>query len=76
MTRGKKCSLAAILVIMVAYGRYRYTAAIGPSPVVLQNDPSVTQPVFTITEKAPTRAFSWLKAATTEIGSATQRVRS
>ena len=32
MTRGKKCSLAAILVIMVAYGRYRYTAAIGPSP--------------------------------------------
>ena len=62
MTRGKKCSLAAILVIMVAYGRYRYTAAIGPSPVVLYNDPSVSQPVFTITKKAPTRTFSWLKA--------------
>ena len=26
------------------------------------NDPSVSQLVFTITEKAPTRAFSWLKA--------------
>ena len=25
----------------------------------------VSQSVFTITEKAPTRAFSWLKAATT-----------
>ena len=29
-----------------------------------QIDPSVPQPVFTITEKAPTRAFSWLKAPT------------
>ena len=29
------------------------------------DDPSVSQFVFTITEKAPTRAFSWLKAATT-----------
>ena len=29
------------------------------------DDPSVSQLVFTITEKAPTRAFSWLKAATT-----------
>ena len=28
------------------------------------NDPSVSQLVFTITEKAPTRAFSWLKAPT------------
>ena len=27
--------------------------------------PSVSQSVFTITGKAPTRAFSWLKAATT-----------
>ena len=26
--------------------------------------PSVPQPVFTITEKAPTMAFSWLKAPT------------
>ena len=29
------------------------------------DDPSVSLSVFTITEKAPTRAFSWLKAATT-----------
>ena len=28
------------------------------------DDPSVLQSVFTITEKAPTRAFSWLKAHT------------
>ena len=28
------------------------------------DDPSVSQSVFTITEKAPTRAFSWLKAPT------------
>ena len=34
------------------------------SPLVPQIDPSVPQPVFTITEKAPTRAFSWLKAPT------------
>ena len=26
------------------------------------DDPSVSQSVYTITEKAPTRAFSWLKA--------------
>ena len=32
--------------------------------IVLCNTPSVAQPVFTITEKAPTRAFSWLKATT------------
>ena len=29
--------------------------------VVLCSDPSVSQPVFTITENAPTRALSWLK---------------
>ena len=38
--------------------------AIRALPVVLYNYPSVPQPVFTITEKAPTRAFSWLKAPT------------
>ena len=32
--------------------------------LVLCSAPSVPQPVFTITEKAPTRAFSWLKAPT------------
>ena len=32
--------------------------------IVLCSTPSVPQPVFTITEKAPTRAFSWLKAPT------------
>ena len=32
--------------------------------LVLCSAPSVPQPVFTITEKAPTRAFSWLKAST------------
>ena len=34
------------------------------SLVVPQIDPSVPQPVFTITEKAPARAFSWLKVPT------------
>ena len=34
------------------------------SQLVLQIDPSVPQPVFKITEKAPTRAFSWLKVPT------------
>ena len=29
------------------------------------DDPSVSQSVFKITEKAPTSAFSWLKAVTT-----------
>ena len=28
------------------------------------DDPSVSHSVFTITEKAPTRAFSWLKVPT------------
>ena len=32
--------------------------------LVLWNDPSVSQSVFTITEKASNRAFSWLKAPT------------
>ena len=45
--------------------------------LVPQIDPSVAQPVFTITEKAPTRAFSWLKGvdptvSRREIGSPTQ----
>ena len=40
-------------------GRYPHTFLLVP-----QIDPSVPQPVFTITEKAPTRAFSWLKAPT------------
>ena len=34
------------------------------SVLVPQIDPSVPQPVFTIMEKAPTKAFSWLKAPT------------
>ena len=32
--------------------------------LVLCSAPSVPQLVFTITEKAPTRAFPWLKAPT------------
>ena len=32
--------------------------------IVPQIGPSVPQPVFTTMEKAPTRAFSWLKAPT------------
>ena len=32
--------------------------------LVLCSAPSVPQPVFTITEKAPTRAFSWFKVPT------------
>ena len=32
--------------------------------LVLCSAPSVPQPVFTITEEAPTWAFSWLKAPT------------
>ena len=34
------------------------------SQLVLCIAPSVPQPVFTITDKAPTRAFSWLKVPT------------
>ena len=34
------------------------------SSIVPCSAPSVPQPVLTITEKAPTRAFSWLKAPT------------
>ena len=33
--------------------------------LVLCSAPSASQSVFTITEKAPTRAFFWLKVATT-----------
>ena len=32
--------------------------------IIAANDPSFSQLVYTITEKAPTRAFSWLKAHT------------
>ena len=31
---------------------------------VAEDDPSISQSVFTITQKSPTRAFSWLKAPT------------
>ena len=41
---------------------HRHQRVIVRSSLVLWNDPSVSQSVFTITEKAPTRAFSWLKA--------------
>ena len=33
--------------------------------IIAANDPSFSQLVYTITEKAPTKAFSWLKAAIT-----------
>ena len=35
--------------------------------LVLCSAPSVSQSVFTITEKTPTRAFCWLKVATTAL---------
>ena len=35
--------------------------------LVLCSAPSVPQPVFTITEKAPTRAFSWVTAPTSAL---------
>ena len=38
---------------------------LGIAGVMLCSAPSVLQSVFTITKKAPTRAFSWLIAATT-----------
>ena len=37
------------------------------SRLVLCSAPSVSQSVFTITEKAPTRAFSWLKVPTSAV---------
>ena len=40
--------------------------------IVPQIDPSVPQPVFTIMEEAPTRAFSWLKAPTSSFTFKTQ----
>ena len=44
---------------------HHWCRSVGPLPnIVLCSAPSVPQPVFTITEKAPTRAFSWLKALT------------
>ena len=39
----------------------RVSLSVSPPTTSAVNDPSV----FTITEKAPTRAFFWLKAATT-----------
>ena len=65
---------------------YSALTPIQPRPhiwVVLQQiDPSISQSVFRITEKDPTRAFSWLKAPTStcidptvsrcEIGTPTQ----
>ena len=38
--------------------------SVAAAVLVPQIDPSVLQPVLTITEKAPTRAFSLLKAPT------------
>ena len=44
---------------------HHWCRSVGPLPnIVLCSAPSVPQQVFTITEKAPTRAFSWLKAPT------------
>ena len=43
------------------------------SRLVLCTALSVSQSVFTITEKAPTRAFSWLKATTSAIRQAAIR---
>ena len=53
------------LTITVAGTRYRHQT--NPQQRVYTraaDDPSVSQAVFTIMEKAPTRAFSWLKAPT------------
>ena len=43
--------------------------------LVLCTAPSVPQSIFTITEKAPTRAFTWLKAATTSFTFKTLLIR-
>ena len=53
--------------IRVARSALLYSSYSGsriPWHLVLCSAPSVPQPVFTIMEKAPTRAFSWLKAPT------------
>ena len=35
-----------------------------PGMMIRCSAPSIAQPIFTIVEKSPTRAFSWLKAPT------------
>ena len=50
--------------LQVFNGEYRDCDASGQWILVLRSAPSVSQSVFTITEKAPTWAFSWLKAPT------------
>ena len=65
LRRGERPRYLAIQLSM-----YRFASLIidgvvrGPCGVVPHIDPSVPQPVFTITKMAPTRAFSWLKAPT------------
>ena len=56
-----------MFVVVTLYGewspRTQYTQHV-LFMVVLCSAPSVPRPVFTITEKAPTRSFSWLKVPT------------
>ena len=48
----------------VPHFHHTFAGSKGYLSLVPQIDPLVTQPVITITEKAPTRTFSWLKAPT------------
>ena len=57
-------SLSIHLIWLFTTNHYLNCEMVVGRGVVLCRAPSVPQPVFTITEKAPTRAFSWLKAPT------------
>ena len=60
-------SLSATLgqpAVSILHGGAPVLSAQVLSELELCSAPSVPQPVFTITGKAPTRAFSWLKAPT------------
>ena len=54
-----QCEVNTAVTLPITQDVWRHCSILVP-----QIDPSVPQPVFTITEKAPTRAFSWLKAPT------------
>ena len=61
MVVGEKRRFLSCLLTLRVCLHSKYLAVSG---LALCSAPSVPKPVFTITEKAPSRAFSWLKAPT------------
>ena len=54
----------ASTLVLAEHDNNKLSPVMITTSAVAEDDPSISQSVFTITEKTPSRAFSWLKVPT------------